>query len=115
MKYANLPQDYARRATDLAADGSPESLFYAAIEIRLGTEARLRSYVNARDCIEKAKKKGWKVQHLAKGLESAFVSANKVVAMRYVLENADVPQILLRFTPVTKALQKVVQRLSAGN
>src|SRR5436190_2225371 len=53
--------DYLRRARARLDEGTCEGLFYAAFELRSGTEARLQEYLDAREDVAKHKKKGWKI------------------------------------------------------
>ena len=57
--YHTNPSSYAKRATQLLASNEPADLLYAVLEIRMGVEARLHSYIQASEEVTAALKKGW--------------------------------------------------------
>ena len=83
-----MPEDYnvdlyhhLRRARYQLDSGKSESLFYAALELRFGIEARIQAYLNAREDISKKKKKGWKVASAGRQLDQAFADGLKIVEL----------------------------------
>ena len=110
-RYPSNAAAFSDRAASLISSGESANLFYAALEIRMGVEARLQSYVLARSETSAAVKKGWKIQDLAKGLEKAFKGSKDVVQLSYSHTRDDPPFAVFRYTPVTAELQKIAQRL----
>lgn len=111
LRYPSTASAFSERAMALLTSDDPASLFYAALEVRMGVEARLQSYVQASRHTSSALKKGWKIQHLAKGLEKAFKGQKDVVELSYALSSSELPFAILHYTPVTSPLQKLAQRL----
>ena len=52
---------YLRRARRCLDQNTREALFYAAFELRCGTESRVQQYLDARKDIARHKKQGWKI------------------------------------------------------
>lgn len=50
-EYLTLTKSFVARAQELFDSGDPAKLLYAALEVRMGTEARLQSYVHAHNQI----------------------------------------------------------------
>jgi len=109
--YAIGSRDYLRRARSRLGDGSFEALFYAALELRSGVEARLQEYLDAQHHISERKKKGWQVAKLGRNLEEAFRVGNRIVEITIANDPGRKPLALLYYTPVTKSLQKNAQQL----
>jgi hypothetical protein len=109
--YGTSAKDYLARAEDRLGEGTPEALFYAALELRCGVETRMKQYLDAQAHISKAKKRGWEIAKLAKGIEEAFRAGDQIVELS-VTDTTD-GKILARFlyTPVTSRLQKLGQQL----
>jgi len=99
------------RARTLLDQTQPESLFYAALELRFGVEARMKEYLAAQQHISEAKKEGWRIAKLAKNLESAFRLGDKVVEFTVLDKGTKEPLHTLYYTPVTSGLQKMAKRL----
>ncbi len=61
--------------------------------------------------ITKAKRDGWRVAHLGKSIEAAFKTGDKIA--RFTVLHAETQEQIgvLLYTPVTKRLQKLTQRL----
>lgn len=108
--YGTRAKDYLTRAEDRLVEGARESLFYAALELRCGIEKRMKQYLEAQVHISKAKKKGWEIAKLGKGIEEAFRTGDQVVEFS-IIDAED--RVLARFlyTPVTSRLQKLGQQL----
>lgn len=66
MSYGTHSKDYLTRARQRLDEGSPESLFYAAFELRCGIEARLQQYEEALANIAKIRRAGWRIPKVAK-------------------------------------------------
>ncbi len=70
MTYKIGSRDFLFRARKRLDEMLPESLviIYAAIELRMGVEARLQQYNDAFQEFSKNKKSGWKIKVLDKHL-----------------------------------------------
>ncbi len=108
--YGVHSRDYLRRARRRLDERSNEALFYAAFELRCGIEARMHQYLEARTNIAKRKKRGWKIARLAKNLETAFRTGDKVVEFA-VLRNGQKEATAFYYTPVTSRLRRMAERL----
>ena len=109
--YGRHSLQYRNRARKRLDEGTKEALFYAALEIRLGIEVRLKEYLAVQDHISKAKKKGWKVANLGKSIESTFRTGDKIA--RFTVLHGKTQEILsvLLYTPVSRKLQGMGQHM----
>lgn len=82
-----------------------ESLFYAAFELRCGTESRLQDYLDAREDIAKHKKQGWKIMGSARELDRILRLGDTIFEAR-VLDEHDELLLALYYTPVTARLRE---------
>ena len=105
-----MTRDFLRRAENLLALKTAAGLLYAALEIRMGVEARLKSYVEANDDIARKIKNGWQIQKLARSLQEVQDTAT-VVHITYTLRRPGSPRVTLRFAPVSGQLQKMAEQL----
>lgn len=96
---------YLRRARARLNDGTQEALFYAAYELRCGTEARLQDYLDARDDIAKKKKKGWQIMDSAKELDRAIRLGDKI-AEASIVDSDGAIIIATFYTPVSSRLRE---------
>ncbi len=99
----------AERARKLMAKGDFSSDIYAAVEIRWGTEAKLKDYVAATESIPKSQRKNWEVAKLGRSLETAYRAGDKM--MVFTFQTADGHASTLLYTPVVKRLRDIVERL----
>ena len=98
-------RDYLGRAKKLLSDSSCESMFYAALELRCGTEARMREYLEVADEICQKKKQGWQIAKLGNDLERAFKVGDRIVQITF--ENMTTgKQCRTYYTPVSSKLRK---------
>lgn len=111
MEYRRSSRDYLARARARLAENGRVSLFYAAFELRCGIEARMSEYLTVWDHISKKKKKGWRVAELARNVEEAFKTGNKIV--RWAVHEEDSGELIVCFyyTPVTSQMKKAAERL----
>lgn len=100
-----------RRANSRLLQGGPESLFYAALELRCGLETRLYDYLDAERSISKRKKKGWKIAGAAMELDRVFKTGDKIVEATILDEKSEQLRFILYFTPVRKRLQEAGGKL----
>src|SRR5215208_5298220 len=92
---------YMNRARNELDSGQNARLFYAALELRCGIEARLQQYLDAPNDIAKCKKKGWHLAAAERELSRVFSDQRTIVEL--VLASANIPQPLhLFYTPVRK-------------
>jgi hypothetical protein len=111
MSYAVKAKDYLARARARLDENSQESLFYAALEIRCGIEARLKEYFDAQSETTKKKRQGWKIAKLAKQVESAFRTRDKII--RLIVFDSQTSELIkeVLYTLVTRRLQKFGEKL----
>lgn len=109
--YHIASRDYLKRAMDRLSDGSLESLFYAAFELRCGIESRMEEYLEVWEHIAEGKKKGWRIADLGKNIEREFRSGDNVV--RWAVKDRETGALIicLYHTPVTRELRKLGEKL----
>jgi hypothetical protein len=108
--YDSTSLDYLRRARLRLADGTDETLFYAAFELRCGIEAKLQEHLDVLEDVAKHKKKGWKIKQAGHEIEKAFATGHKVIEYRIIGEGEKFSFSLFH-TPVTPSTQKAGERL----
>ena len=91
-------------------EGTEEALIYAALELRCGVEARLKEYIETIEHIPKSQKKEWAVAKLGRSIESAYRTGDKMMVFTIRLSE-DSTEFQLLYTPVTKRLQDIANRL----
>jgi hypothetical protein len=96
---------YLRRARARLNEGTPQALFYAAFELRAGTESRLQDYLDARDDVAKHKKQGWKIIGSAKELDRRIGLGDKIVEARFLDESGNI-RMAVYYTPITARLRE---------
>jgi hypothetical protein len=96
---------YLRRARARLDERSREALFYAAYELRCGTESRLQDYLDAREDIAKKKKKGWHIMDSAKELDRAIRLGDKV-AEAAIVDSDGATVVAAFYTPVSARLRE---------
>ncbi len=111
MGYHTSSRDYLKRARSRLADGTQEALFYAALELRCGIEARMSQYLEVWEHISKKKKKGWRIADLGRNLEDAFKVGNKIVRWTVHDQHSGQMIICLYYTPVTDKLKRAGEKL----
>jgi len=107
--YSIDPQDHLQRAVDLAGAGEVEHFLYAALELRLATEARHADYSRAWDHIPKKVKKDYSVTNVGRALDRAFKTGDQVVQITWHFEG-ETP-ISIVYTPVSHTLREIVETL----
>lgn len=91
-------------------DGTKPALIYAALELRLGVEARLREYIEAIDHIPKNQKQQWEVAKLGRSIESAYQTGDKIMIFTIHFPD-DGAELKLLYTPVSERLREIAKRL----
>lgn len=111
MDYGISSRDYLARAKECLAKNEHQALFYAAFEIRCGVEARMQEYLEVQKHISKKKRKGWKVDDLARNIEDTFRLGEKDAVVR--VRDRATNNVLLeaRYTPVRRSLREKAERL----
>lgn len=135
IEYSIRPRSYLRRARARLDEPQPESLFYAALELRCGLEMRLKEYLAFSECEEEpdSVKLDWQINRLRArvvdylhgssvgsvkiygpdGLDQRnwLASAlgpveDRVIRFTLVPLDSSAPRPPLYYTPVTRALSK---------
>lgn len=111
MEYRVASRDYLERARLRLAEDGPESLFYAAFELRCGIEARMQEYLEVQDEVSKKKKGGWRIAELGKNVERMFRTGDKIG--QFTIKDDKTGNVIktLYYTPVTSSLRKRAQQL----
>ena len=107
MEYAVRASDYLVRAQqERRAD--PARLFYAALELRCGVEARLHEY---RDAIRKRRRDNtWQVRLLKRDVESVVDKFEKPVTIYFHVPEIG-GRVPLRYVPISDELKSIVEHL----
>lgn len=101
---------YLGRALSRLSEQTTEGLFYAALELRCGIEARIDEYAAANKYVSLKKAKNWKVVPKFKELERVS-SANVKCAYIGLKMPGELENKHLYFTPVSADLTSYVKRL----
>jgi hypothetical protein len=108
MKYTVRASDYLARAQQERRAKNPARLFYSALELRCGVEARLHEY---RDAIRKKKRDNvWRVRFLKREVESLVDKFEKPVTIRLQIPETG-EHLPMRYVPVSDELKSIAQRL----
>jgi hypothetical protein len=110
-EYDVSTRGYLRRARTRLDEQAPESLFYAAFELRCGVESRLQEYLEAHRGTIDLRREGWKVAVMAKTLEREFKSGQRIVRLRVLDESQKAVLATWYHTPVTPRLSAMAERL----
>lgn len=111
MSYDTTVAGYLRRCKKHRDAGGLQDLLYAALELRMGVEARLAESVQAVDGLTVAQRRQWRVVHLASTLQAVkWSNGDDVLVMLYHLKDPD-ETFELHYFPVTKRLTETVGRL----
>lgn len=111
MSYDTTVEGYLKRCKKLRDGGSLQELLYAALELRMGVEARLAESVQAVDGLTVAQRRQWKVVHLAKTLQAVnWSKGDDILVMLCHLKDPD-ETLELHYFPVSSQLTEIVGRL----
>lgn len=105
------PRECLSRASEHLASDDRIRLFYAALELRLGVEARLHDYRDAAERAATLKRRGWKIADLAKDLDRVFRTGDKGVVFRVYAEEREGHYKAFIFTPVRRQTRQLAERL----
>ncbi|MHB8278974.1 MAG: hypothetical protein ACYDIA_15170 [Candidatus Humimicrobiaceae bacterium] len=111
MYYGISSRDYLKRAYERLNGGKPESLFYAAFELRCGIESRMQAYLGAQEFVSKSKKEEWNIVKLGKNIEQTFKKGDKVIEIAII--DIETESVLDKFyyTPVASELRMMRGKL----
>jgi hypothetical protein len=96
--------DYLSRAKAQRSSESPAQLFYAALELRFGIEARALEYRNALE--DRRKNTDWMVGKLIKEVGSIYHTYTKPVDLLFKNEDSG-EHFTCRYIPMSKRLEKI--------
>lgn len=95
---------YLNRARRCLDQRTQEGLFYAAFELRCGTESRLQQYLDARSDIARHKKRGWKIVGSSHELDRRIRLGDTIYEAQLSDHNGNF--IFLYYTSVTARLRE---------
>lgn len=110
-KYPEDAKSHLHRARQRLADGSRQSLFYVAFELRCAVEARIHEYFKVNQKVTRLRGKGWRVSKLAKQIDAAFRTGEQLVQVTILDASTDKSIVELWYTPVTKKLIKMNEKI----
>ena len=111
MEYHTSSRDYLKRAKAKLKEGTPESLFYAAFELRCGIEQRMREYLEAWDHVSEKKKQGWRFPELGRTIDHTFKLGDKVARFTITSDKKDKIYGVFYYTPVSSELKEMAGRI----
>ncbi len=109
MKLEIDSRSYLVRARQRLDEGTEQALFYAAYELRCCIERRLIEYSYAEEETSKRTRQGWKIAQIARGMKKAALAGDAIAKLTLMFMGS--PEITLYYTPVSKNLRKVGERL----
>jgi hypothetical protein len=109
-EYIFYPEDYLKRGYNCLKNGKREYLFYAALELRCGIEARLREHLSDMEAVSKSIRNGWQIGFLGKEIEKIFKNRENGYLFNIDLKKGS-KSIMLLYTPVSLRLQEIGNRL----
>jgi hypothetical protein len=107
--YSIHSRSYVRRARLCLDAETSEGLFYAALELRCGIEARLQEYLEPHDHIPARQKTEYHIKRLGRSVGGLTHPDEQIVKCTVVVESAEV--FALYYTPVREALRRAGERL----
>ena len=110
MPYGVSARDYLERAKQRLSEGTLEGMFYAALELRSGVEARLQEYLEPHEHIAANRRTDWKVKNLHRTAEEAFQLGDQVA--RIAILDMKTRKVIATFyyTPVQERLKSLAER-----
>jgi hypothetical protein len=108
MNYSVRSKDYLARAQQERSANDTARLFYSALELRAGVEARLHEY---RDAIRNAKRDNtWQVRVLKRDIEDVVEKHEKPVTIHFHDPETG-GRLPLCYVPVSDELRSIAERL----
>ena len=111
MQYGTHSRDYLARARQRLDEGSLETLFYAAFELRCGIEARIQQYEEALANVADIKRAGWRIPKVAKNIERAFRTGDKIARVNVCDDATESVRCSFYYTPINKDLRAMAGQL----
>ena len=111
MAYQVDSKSYLERAYARLTEGAPESLFYAAFELRCGIEQRLREYLEEQEHVENKEKEGWRVARLGRAVDKAFGGNIKIAKLTVYDSDKTGISRTYYYTPVNSELRSMAGQL----
>jgi len=108
--YGTTSRDHIQRSLSCLDEGTYATILYAALEVRLATEARLSEYLWAWSHISEKTKDGWSISKLFKGTMTEFSRMEKY--MIFSISTKESNTLTFLYTPVTNETKSAGERLS---
>ncbi|WP_347249948.1 hypothetical protein [Zoogloea sp.] len=99
---------YLARSQELRKSGDKASLFYSALELRCGIEARLKEHVAVADGVSKRQINEWKIRNLGRTIEGSFGLGDSMLLVFLTMSDGRVCQFM--YAPVTARLQEIGEK-----
>lgn len=109
--YPTRIEEFAGRARELLSSGTRAGLLYAALELRLGIEARTQAYIQANDQISNELKKDYHAGKLTKALKATHSDGKYVARVEMLVADDKPPICSYSFIPLSGRLQEVYNLL----
>ena len=110
MSYGTTGGSYLRRAQRELLSGDDERLFYAALELRAGIEARLKEYLKHAQDVPSGRKRDWQIAKLSLSVAKAF-RFQRVARVRILDAHSKKVRATVFYTPVSDPLKALGERL----
>lgn len=107
--YAVSSRSYLARAQKRLLSGAHHDLFYAALELRCGVEARLQEYLAPHEFIPVGKRTDWRVGNLHRTMDEHFRLGDQVARVR-IIEHERLLATLF-YVPVSNRLKAIANGL----
>ena len=108
--FRGTARECLKRAKELRQTGEAGKLFYAALEIRFGIEARLYEYLTAPGesiCLQSIP---WRLASLKKSVDGLHGAILHPIKVTFFDPTSDNP-VICEYTPVTEKLKKIGERI----
>jgi hypothetical protein len=99
---------YLARAQALRKADDKASLFYAALELRCGIEARLQEHATVAAGVSKREAEHWEIKSLGRTIEKAFGLGDSMLVVLLQMDDGRMGQFL--YAPVSARLQEIGKR-----
>lgn len=106
--YSTTPDAYLVRAREHFLNGSAQSLFYAALELRFFVESKQDHYLEAQVQYAKSVPKRWKIGAQGKALEAIFES-DRIQQVAWLVNGELIFEA--HYVPLSPQLRKYAERL----